>query len=82
MTTMPIADASSDSERHSNTFWDGFIDEAAAADFIGFTVRCLQGWRYRGGGPPYHRIGGRIRYRRLDLADWAHLGRRSSTSAE
>jgi len=50
----------------------GMIDEQAAATFLGYTVRALQNWRHRGGGPQYVRVSGRsIRYRRCDLIKWA-----------
>jgi hypothetical protein len=48
------------------------IGERLAADFLGYTVRALQNWRVRGGGPKFVRISSRsIRYRRCDLIAWA-----------
>jgi hypothetical protein len=48
------------------------IDEKVAADFLGYTVRALQNWRVRGGGPRFVRVSSRsIRYRRCDLIAWA-----------
>ena len=38
-------------EQHDLDYWETLIDESEAADFLGLTPRCLQGWRYRGGGP-------------------------------
>lgn len=65
----------------NQTFWEALIDEAAAAAFMGLTVRCLQGWRYRGGGPEYVRVSARcIRYRRRDLRAFADAKVRTSTS--
>jgi hypothetical protein len=54
---------------------DRLIDEQTAAAFIHYSVRALQNWRLRGGGPRYVRVSSRsIRYRRRDLTDWAeHL---------
>ncbi len=60
-------------------YWYALIPEAKAADFLGFTVRCLQNWRYRGGGPTYVATP-RIRYRRSDLKAWADERLRTSTS--
>ena len=62
-------------------YWHGLITEREAAAFLGFTVRCLQNWRSRGGGPRYIKIHGRcIRYRRVDLRGFAEARMRSSTS--
>lgn len=62
-------------------YWEGLINEGDAARFLGFSVRALQGWRYRGGGPSYIRVSGRgVRYRRRDLKEWAESLLRSSTS--
>ena len=60
-------------------YWYALIPEAKAASFLGFTVRCLQNWRYRGGGPTYIATP-RIRYRRSDLKSWADKRLRISTS--
>lgn len=47
------------------------INEHEAADYIGHSVRALQNWRVRGGGPRFVKISGRsIRYRRCDLNEW------------
>ena len=82
--TLPTAAESSDGVRPpvpgpDLNYWHGFIDERGAAEFLGFTVRCLQGWRYRGKGPVYRKIG-RVRYRRIDLTAWADDRLRTSTS--
>ncbi len=62
-------------------YWDGLIDEQAAATFLDLTARTLQGWRYKGGGPRYIRVSARcIRYRRADLREWAEARLRTSTS--
>lgn len=62
-------------------YWNDLVDECAAAAFLGVSSRCLQGWRYRGGGPCYVRVSHRtIRYRRADLQAWADGLVRTSTS--
>lgn len=62
-------------------FWHGLVDERAAADFLGLSVRTLQGLRYRGGGPVFVRISGRcLRYRRVDLREWSDARVRRSTA--
>ena len=65
----------------ASDYWHALINEKAAADFLGLNNRTLQGFRYRGGGPRYVRISSRcLRYRRVDLHDWAETQIRTSTS--
>ena len=64
-----------------NEFLDGLINEKDAAEFLGFTVRALQNWRHRGGGPAYIQTSPRsIRYRRRELIAWADNRQVTSTS--
>lgn len=74
--------------RQSNTdapqtpvdYFDSFIDEAQAADFLCQSVRTIQKWRVTGFGPEFYKNGRSIRYRRRDLLEWASTRRCSSTS--
>lgn len=51
---------------------DRLINEQEAANFLGFSVRALQNWRLRGGGPEYVRVSRRsVRHRRRELIRWA-----------
>jgi hypothetical protein len=63
---------------------DTLLSEQLAAALLGVTLRALQAWRQRGGGPAFVRISARcIRYRRKDLIAWTEaLLRRSTASAE
>ena len=62
-------------------YLDRLITENEAAAFLGYSVRALQNWRVRGGGPKFVRVSQRsIRYRRRDLKAWADSKLRSSTS--
>jgi len=62
-------------------YLDRLLTETEAARIIGFSVRALQGWRLKGGGPRYVKVSGRaIRYRRRDLIAWADARLRSNTS--
>jgi len=54
--------------------------EAEVAEVLGLSIRTLQGWRWRGGGPPYHRIGGAIRYDMAEVRAWLDAQRHTSTS--
>lgn len=57
------------------------LNEKQAAYFLGYSVRALQNWRFRGGGPNFIRVSLRsIRYRRKDLIQWAEDNIVSSTS--
>lgn len=52
-------------------YLDSLINEQEAASFLGYTVRALQNWRVRGGGPLFIKVSARsIRYRRRDLIAW------------
>lgn len=62
-------------------YLDRLINENEAAAFIGYSVRALQGWRVKGGGPKFVKVSARsIRYRRRDLIDWAEARLCSNTS--
>ncbi len=57
------------------------LNEHEAAAHLGYTVRALQNWRLRGGGPLFVKISDRsIRYRKCDLTKWIEAKLRSSTS--
>ena len=64
----------------SNDYWDGYINEHVAAEFVGFTVPFLQNLRHRGGGPPYSKINKSVRYTRRRLKTWADERIQTSTS--
>ena len=77
----PLDTAAERAPQDDRDYWQGLIDEHAAAAFLSLTIRTLQGWRYRGDGPRYVRVSARcIRYRRADLRDWANTRLRTSTS--
>lgn len=62
-------------------YLERLINEQEAAEFLGYTVRALQNWRVRGGGPRYVKVSGRsIRYRRRHLIEWADEKTVSHTS--
>ncbi|NOR62570.1 MAG: helix-turn-helix domain-containing protein [Rhodobacteraceae bacterium] len=47
------------------------INEKEAAGILCYTVRALQNWRCRGGGPKFIKVSSRsIRYQRRDLNEW------------
>lgn len=55
----------------NETELDNLIKEREAADMLCYTVRALQNWRCRGGGPKFIKVSGRsVRYRRRDLLAW------------
>ena len=61
--------------------WFALINETEAARFLGVSVRSMQGFRYRGGGPRFVRISSRcIKYRRIDLRAWSEHLLRTGTS--
>ena len=53
-------------------------EEAGAR--LGVEESTLANWRWSGTGPVHIRVGGRVRYRICDLADWLDQQARTSTS--
>ena len=50
------------------------------AQQLNVSMRTLEAWRYRGGGPKFIRISARcIRYRLGDLVEWQQLHERANT---
>ncbi len=86
--TAPGADTAADQEFQKTpdqtfllAFWFELIDERPASEFVNLKPRTLQGFRYRGRGPPFVRISARcVKYRRIDLLRWAEARLRTSTS--
>ena len=57
------------------------LTQGQVACLVGVSEKAMEGWRYKGGGPPYIRISSRcIRYRRADLEAWLDSRTRISTS--
>lgn len=51
------------------------------ATLLGLSSRSLEGYRLRGGGPPFYRLGKRtVRYDEDEVFEWATRERRASTS--
>ena len=40
------------------------------ADYLGVPRRTLDSWAYRGGGPPFFKVGRHTRYRIEDIVAW------------
>jgi len=59
---------------------DRLLNEREAAAFLGYSVRCLQNWRLRGGGPMYVKAKRSVRYRGRDLLAWVEGNLRRTTS--
>ena len=60
---------------------NALLDERQAADILCYSVRALQNWRHRGGGPDFVKVSARsVRYRRADLDKWIAERTVSSTS--
>ena len=70
-----------DASRLNNDYWYELIGEEVAARFLKLTIRYLQAKRSKGGGPRFIRLSARcIRYRRIDLREWAEDRLVSNTS--
>ena len=56
------------------------LDEKEVANSYGLSVRTLQSWRVKGGGPVFCKLGSRVRYRPSDLDDFLRARARVHTS--
>jgi predicted DNA-binding transcriptional regulator AlpA len=59
---------------------DAALSENQAAEFLGVSVRTLQAWRVRGGGPQYVKLGRAVRYQRRELVAYQRLNTVRSTA--
>lgn len=58
------------------------LTSGEAAQLLRLRPATLRAWRCRGAGPPFHKVGDRVRYSRRDLDAWLANQRRESTAAE
>ena len=63
-----------------STAGDRLLSETEVALCLGCSIRTLQSWRLRGGGPGYSKVGRLVRYRTSDLAAFVEAGARRHTS--
>jgi hypothetical protein len=56
------------------------LTEQDAAALLHVSVKSIQGWRSRGGGPRFVKVGRCVRYRREDLQAFVLAALRTSTS--
>ena len=52
------------------------LGERETARLLGISPRTLQRWRWAGGGPPYLKIGGRVRYAKCVLESYLAQSKR------
>ena len=57
-----------------------YLNTREAAAHLSLSTRTLDRYRVSGDGPVFLKFGGRVRYLREDLDDWARSRRRRSTS--
>jgi predicted DNA-binding transcriptional regulator AlpA len=46
------------------------LNETELSDRLRLSVRTLQRWRWKGKGPRYLKMGGRVAYRLIDITEW------------
>lgn len=59
---------------------DALMGETQAAELACVSVRTLQTWRLKGGGPRFAKLGRVVRYRRRDIIEWVEGHLANSTS--
>ena len=59
---------------------DNLVREDVAAEILGLNVKTLRNWRVVGGGPPFAKLGGSVRYSPEHVRDWSGQRLRRSTS--
>lgn len=69
------------SNKASPTESAGLLSAVQAGAYLGVPGATLQGWRYRGVGPTYVKIGGQIRYRKTDIDAYIAQNERKAVSA-
>ena len=60
----------------------GWYSRPEAADYYDVSEKTMDGWRVRGVGPRYVKLGGRVFYRQEDLDAHIEASLRTSTSTE
>ena len=66
--------------QEGTTNMNKLIDEKQAAALLHVSVKSLQGWRSRGGGPRFVKLGRSVRYAMPELEDFVLAALRTSTS--
>lgn len=59
---------------------DLLYGEEHVARALRCSIKTLQAWRHRGGGPPYSKLGRLVRYSGKDVRSWLDARTRRSTS--
>jgi hypothetical protein len=72
--------ASSDEASREEPVMDELLTEQQAAARLHVSIKTLQSWRSRGGGPPYRKLGRCVRYAVTDLEAFLRDAVRRSTS--
>jgi len=79
-TVLPVLKDMAAKLHHDPDYLDRLITQEAASDFLGYSEKTLERWRYEGGGPRYVAVSARsVRYRRRDLIKWAEARLRENS---
>ncbi len=57
-----------------------FLESTQLANELGAKLNTIEGWRVKGIGPKFIKIGRLVRYRRSDVDAWLESQTRNSTS--
>lgn len=56
------------------------LSDRQVAEVMGIPAKTLQGFRYKGGGPKFIKVGRSVRYRAADVEAWLEANTKTSTS--
>lgn len=60
------------------TFVPEYLTSQQVASLTGFSLKALEAMRYKRTGPPYFKVGPKVRYRADDVRAWVERGGRVS----
>lgn len=57
------------------------LTQAQVAEMLSVSPKCVEGWRLKGEGPAFYRIGGQVRYEIRDVRAWKRERRQVTNAA-
>ncbi len=57
-----------------------YLDTKQTAAYLSLSKKCLELWRYKGGGPKYSKLAGAVRYKKSDIEKFMADRSKSNTT--